>query len=525
MPVRPLSNAARGELLVAGARVVVIAAALPTAVHIPTALALVGTYAIFAVAMLAAVWFTPAILRWRRATLVVDFVIAAALNAVLPGAALFAFLAVAAAIRFDWRRTLFIIVAELVVFVATDLALYRYLLLETELIPIAAFIVALAFHRDRLHDDLLVLGALPHRVGLKTNELTAELIEAAALRLHVDDAVLVRSDADGRHARMTVRNAEEISTTTAPPLLEDAIAFELRAKTFCTKSDGALVLNEQSHRGHAVASDLLDHFGARHLLTAPINTPSVSGRLLFFGRTFDAADLRTADALASTIGARLEQHTLIRSLRERSQDEERTRLACELHDGPVQTLATVRMQVGSLEHSIAKRPEEVPSLIATIDRTISEAQMELRDVVTRELRPKRNLSLRSNVRMLAEDFASEGLDFDVHVDPIPSEIPGEMRRQVERLVREAVSNVARHASATHVTVHVTLEGETMRITISDDGTGLPFHGRYDLAELMKMDGAPKSLTRRVATLGGNLTLDSGDDGTRVEILLPVGEAT
>jgi len=76
-----------------------------------------------------------------------------------------------------------------------------------------------------------------------------------------------------------------------------------------------------------------------------------------------------------------------------------------------------------------------------------------------------------------------------------------------------------------VRVHVTLEGETMRITISDDGTGLPFHGRYDLAQLMKMDGAPKSLTRRVSTLGGNLTLDSGDDGTHVEILLPVGDAS
>ena len=91
------------------------------------------------------------------------------------------------------------------------------------------------------------------------------------------------------------------------------------------------------------------------------------------------------------------------------------------------------------------------------------------------------------------------------------------------MVREAVVNAARHGGASQVQVDVRTDARRrLAITVSDDGRGFPFVGRLGFEELKARDLGPRTLRARLGELGGELTVNSGPDGARVEMFLPRG---
>ena len=99
-------------------------------------------------------------------------------------------------------------------------------------------------------------------------------------------------------------------------------------------------------------------------------------------------------------------------------------------------------------------------------------------------------------------------------------LDGRSADEVAALVSEALANAARHAGATRIRGAVAVEAGAVRIDVTDDGRGFPFHGRYELAQLVADGHAPWSLRERVTALGGELAIESSPRGARVEILLP-----
>jgi two-component system sensor histidine kinase UhpB len=93
-------------------------------------------------------------------------------------------------------------------------------------------------------------------------------------------------------------------------------------------------------------------------------------------------------------------------------------------------------------------------------------------------------------------------------------------RQLYRLVRESLFNVARHAGASSARVEVARRGQALDITVTDDGRGFPFTGRYDHEELTRRKLGPVSLKERVSALGGSLAIDSAPGRTCLEMHLP-----
>ena len=92
--------------------------------------------------------------------------------------------------------------------------------------------------------------------------------------------------------------------------------------------------------------------------------------------------------------------------------------------------------------------------------------------------------------------------------------------EVYLLVREILLNAARHAGATVASLEATLKGGWVTIVVADNGHGFGFKGRYDHATLAVLQIGPVSLRERAALLGGTLTVDSTDRGTRLEISFP-----
>jgi signal transduction histidine kinase len=80
-------------------------------------------------------------------------------------------------------------------------------------------------------------------------------------------------------------------------------------------------------------------------------------------------------------------------------------------------------------------------------------------------------------------------------------------------------NALKHAQASRVTVDIDSADGHVRIAVTDDGHGFPFTGYHSHATLAASDIAPRSLFERVAALGGQLSIDSSNQGSRVEMVL------
>ena len=98
--------------------------------------------------------------------------------------------------------------------------------------------------------------------------------------------------------------------------------------------------------------------------------------------------------------------------------------------------------------------------------------------------------------------------------------------QLYHIAQEAVMNAVKHAGANKIEIELVRNGQKLALAVSDDGRGFPFRGRYDHARLAASNVGPVSLRERVASLGGQMAIESGETGARVEILLqpPLREA-
>ena len=108
----------------------------------------------------------------------------------------------------------------------------------------------------------------------------------------------------------------------------------------------------------------------------------------------------------------------------------------------------------------------------------------------------------------------------LHVDSTTG-LPDEILEGAYRLAQESIVNAARHADASVIDVRISASNDRLELRIADDGRGFAFQGTYDLNALNEMDDGPLTLKERVADLGGDLRLTSGDTGTELLITLPL----
>ena len=190
-------------------------------------------------------------------------------------------------------------------------------------------------------------------------------------------------------------------------------------------------------------------------------------------------------------------------------DDARTWLARELHDGAVQRLNVLVVEVEQLRRRSAPDPgldricEFARSAIADLRGLISG----LRDD------PSAETNFVDSVRRLLDEFVSlSGITGDLIIGPWPDEIPTVYANNLRRVVGEALSNVRRHSSAHHVAMTMAALDKLLVIIVRDDGHGL------ELAE----DGTGiRGMRERVHLLGGEMVIEGAPDtGTTVRCAIP-----
>ena len=196
-------------------------------------------------------------------------------------------------------------------------------------------------------------------------------------------------------------------------------------------------------------------------------------------------------------------------MRQRAQaaiELERRRLARELHDGVAQELAFIRRRAGRL----AELPDG-EEILAAADRALEDSRRAIEALV-----PPAHEPLAVALERVGARLASEcGVEVQVNVR-VATELPGEVRAELMRIISEAVRNAAHHGGARHV--GVVLEGSPLAIRIIDDG-----HGFRDGANsgLGVIGYGLIAMRERAEQVGGEFSYESvRGAGTLVQVVLP-----
>ncbi|MEU4422441.1 sensor histidine kinase [Actinoplanes sp. NPDC024001] len=153
-------------------------------------------------------------------------------------------------------------------------------------------------------------------------------------------------------------------------------------------------------------------------------------------------------------------------------DEERLRIAREVHDTVAHAIAIINVQSGVTAHVLDKRPEQARAALQVIERTSSRALHEMRAVLgvlrdgDDDLAPLPGLG---QIGELAAKARQAGLDVDFPGGPPPAEVPTAVGTAVYRIVQESITNVIRHAGTTRVTVAVDYGADAVRVRVADEG--------------------------------------------------------
>ena len=220
----------------------------------------------------------------------------------------------------------------------------------------------------------------------------------------------------------------------------------------------------------------------------------------YIGTAVDISERKLAEEALSTVSQKLiEAH-----------EEERARIARELHDDICQQLAFVSMRLSVLRQGPLASAADLNQEIRDVYRRIGNLAADIQ-ALSHDFHPPRleQIGLEGAVVGFGEELsARHGVTIDVQCENIPTALPQEIFLCLYRVLQEALQNVVKHSVSRHA--HVSLNGHvnTITLTVKDSGAG------FDPHEAMRGPGLGlTSMKERLKVVGGQLSIDS-EPGTR-----------
>lgn len=229
--------------------------------------------------------------------------------------------------------------------------------------------------------------------------------------------------------------------------------------------------------------------------------------------------------LRTQIGPAIYNVYLLHRLRRRAGAAERARFARELHDGAVQSLIAVEMQVDVLRRQAENSPSIVDSELKRIQGLLREEVLKLRELM--QQMKSMDVDSRKFLHVVGdtvERFQREtGISARFVTDIEKPEMPEKVCRELVRIVQEGLVNVRKHSQARHALVRLSESPNQWSLTMEDDGKGFPFAGRLTQEQLDELGKGPMIIKERVGLIAGALTVESNPGvGARLEIKVPRG---
>lgn len=205
----------------------------------------------------------------------------------------------------------------------------------------------------------------------------------------------------------------------------------------------------------------------------------------------------------------------------KAQEEERKRVAREIHDGPAQSLANVVLQVEYCQKLLEVDPSQIDSELSLLKQIAISNLENIRKIIF-ALRPMDldDLGLVPAIKRFMSEFEKQnGISIKFKFVGRQRRYPSAIEVAVFRIIQEALNNVAKHAEASHVKVLLETQANTICAIIRDDGLGFD----PDTAEEENSFGI-RGMKERTDLLGGSININSAPGkGTEIFLRIPVEE--
>ncbi|MBI4630999.1 MAG: GAF domain-containing sensor histidine kinase [Chloroflexi bacterium] len=235
---------------------------------------------------------------------------------------------------------------------------------------------------------------------------------------------------------------------------------------------------------------------------------------------FTSDDEQLIEWLASHAAIAIEHARLYEEVQRLSIVEERQRIGMDLHDGVIQSIYAVGLQLefirALIEDGDSKQAHDrLGAAIEALNHTIRDIRSYILDLHPHQFQGD---DLEVGVRRLVAEFKANSLivtDLEIDSDVCQAVSP-EARLAIFQITQEALANVAKHSHATRVKLQIFPNGESLKMSVEDNGVGLPLDGG-----VRRMGHGLNNMAQRARTIGGALEVNSEQgNGTRIDVRVP-----
>jgi signal transduction histidine kinase len=271
-------------------------------------------------------------------------------------------------------------------------------------------------------------------------------------------------------------------------------------------------------------------------LASVVAVPIVSGDRVFGAlslvstdraKRFSDSDVTVLTSIGRQTGIAIENARLYERMRfyarqiTRAQEDERKRVARELHDETVQMLIALSRRLEGLAALPEPLPKTAVERLAALQELIGTTLTGVRRFI-RDLRPSTldHLGLVATIEGLTDDLSDGGIETELAVVGEARRLQPEEELVLFRIIQEALSNIRRHSEASHATVRIRFQLDWVQVTVQDDGVGFDAPARMDdLVSTGKL--GLTGMHERARMLGGTLVVQSDpDEGAVIIIEVP-----
>jgi signal transduction histidine kinase len=524
--------------------------------YIGTAYLLLAGYLCFSIGLALVAWRTD--LAWSHSEVVVHtidlliFAVFMFLTTAPPARffAFFVFCLVSATLRWQWRGTIY--TAAFAIGVQIAIALYpadlprgpafdiTHLLFRVGyLLVVATLLGYLGAYEQQQRGKISSLAEWPRTVPEEVYPLVSEILQRFASLLAAPRTLLLwKEEEESMLHAASWSGGEFHHSLESPDTFGSLVAEPLTDENFLCRdslADKPWVLHSspagfERWQGMPLHPGLAARFSIKSVLSLALQCEGVSGRLFALDKEYMASDdLVLGRIVSHEVSCNLDQFYLQKRLQQTAAVEERIRLAHDLHDGLLQSMTAVGLQLESAHQLMEKDPQKARQRVLDIQKLISAEQQNLRSHIKQLKPPYSSLpewdgDLALRLRELAERIERQwGLHVDLDVNLHIDRLRWAMAQGVYFIIHEAMINAARHAKASSIQAEISSTDHKLQIVVADTGHGFPFTGRHDHTALTEANLGPVILRERVASLGGRLVIESSKEGARLEITLPIPE--
>jgi len=333
--------------------------------------------------------------------------------------------------------------------------------------------------------------------------------------------------------------------------LSDKYAGEMRLKLGegiagkVAQSGRAVLLEDISSEPDAAGIDLTNLEGLRAFISVPLrakdNVLGVMNVASHVPRRFTKEDVHLLHSIGDQLGIAIEQailHDRLRKARERlrklarqnlmAEEEERRRIARELHDETSQSLSGIALQLEALIEMAAKSDNQDPKFIEGLKKVQSLSVQVHKEVsrIISNLHPTvlDTLGLAAAVRQHAKNSLQPlNINVTVEVKGTERRFPPDVEATLFRVIQGLIGNIAEHSKAKNASIVLAYQPDEFSLTISDDGQGFDVSKVTDVEESGRGRGL-FSMRERIGFLGGTSGIESKiGAGTRAWARIPISQ--